>query len=68
MKNLTFDSLPTIISRIGEKVDNLERLLIMQSNQKTTVQTDIWFDLYELVQYDPEKRSNRLSIDTYPKV
>ena len=57
MEKLTLESLPAFTYQLGKKLDNLEKLLLIQSDQKQTVQTEIWFDLNELVQYDPEKRS-----------
>lgn len=56
-EHLSFDSLPVTVHQLGEKLDSIERLLIMQSDQKPTMQTDVYFDLSELVKYDPEKRS-----------
>ena len=52
---LQFNDLPKAISQILEKVDCLERLLLLMS--KEVPQTDRWLDLNELVQYDPEKRT-----------
>lgn len=47
--------MPQHLHLLGEKLANVERLLMMQSDPKPI--EDQWFDLNELVEYDPEKRS-----------
>lgn len=38
MQNLTFEQLPDAVTQLGKKLDNIERLLQQQNEQKSTVQ------------------------------
>jgi len=57
MENLTFDQLPQAVCQLNKKLERIEGLLLQQSNPQLTEQADQWFDLNELVKYDPEKRT-----------
>lgn len=50
---LTFDQLPTAVSGLYTKLENIERLLQLKSEPQQ--QTDQWLDLMELCNYLPEK-------------
>lgn len=56
MPDFTFEKLPEAVSQIYTKLENIERLLILNSSE-TQAKIDRWLDLNELVDYDPEKRS-----------
>jgi excisionase family DNA binding protein len=56
MENITFDEVPTAISKLFTKLNEIEQLIMEQNNQLYTKQ-EIWFDLEQLVNYDPEKRT-----------
>ncbi|HAQ18431.1 MAG TPA: DNA-binding protein [Prolixibacteraceae bacterium] len=53
---VTFENLPASVHQIYQKLENMERLLLEKSNNNQPL-PDCWFDLNELVEYDPEKRS-----------
>ncbi len=53
MELITFDQLPTAVSRLYTKLENIERLL--QQKSEPQQQSDQWFDLIELCDYLPEK-------------
>ncbi|MEI6747804.1 MAG: helix-turn-helix domain-containing protein, partial [Bacteroidota bacterium] len=53
MENITFESLPAAVSKLLEKVSNIEMQLQKSSGQQPI--TDTWFDLSELYQYLPDK-------------
>ena len=53
MELITFDQLPTAVSRLYTKLEDIERLL--QQKSEPQQQTDQWFDLNELCNYLPEK-------------
>jgi len=54
--DISFDHLPQAVFQLHEKLNNIERLLLEKSNTAQP-EPDRWFDLNELVAYDPEKRS-----------
>lgn len=56
MAEITFENLPASVQQIYQKLENMERLLLEKSNNNQPL-PDCWFDLNELVAYDPEKRS-----------
>ena len=51
---VTFDSLPIVVSGLRADIHELKQLLFSAS---IAPQPDHWFDLDELIEYDPEKRS-----------
>jgi hypothetical protein len=51
---LTFEQLPKAIARLEEQLNNIERLLLIQSNNNQT-EPDRWFDINELCEYLPDK-------------
>lgn len=53
---VTFDSLPAAVNQLDKRLENIERLLLEKYINKHPL-PDSWFDLNELVAYDPEKRS-----------
>ncbi len=53
MELITFDQLPTAVSKLYTKLEDIERLLQLKSEPHQ--QTDQWFDLNELCNYLPEK-------------
>ena len=53
MNNLTFDSLPAAVSKLLEKVSNIEMQLQNATNQN--LDTFHWFDLPGLCEYLPDK-------------
>ena len=55
-EELTFDRLPQAVAQLFRKLTHIEKLL-SESNKSSYHETDRWFDLNELVKYDPEKRS-----------
>lgn len=55
MLEITFEKLPEAVNQLFYKLENIERLLLAKSNNNQPI--DIWFDLNELVAYDPEKRT-----------
>jgi excisionase family DNA binding protein len=54
---LTFEQLPQAVIMLTKEVGELKRLLIEKQVQTPTEQLEIWFDLNDLIQYDPEKRT-----------
>lgn len=56
MHDLNFDSLPKAVSQLCEDMAIVKQLLFEKNNNCPTDQ-DQWFDLNELVGYDPEKRT-----------
>jgi predicted DNA-binding transcriptional regulator AlpA len=50
---LTFDQLPTAVSMLYTKLENIERLL--QQKNEPEKQSDQWFDLTQLCNYLPDK-------------
>lgn len=56
MTELTFNELPQAVTKLYNKLENIERLLLEKSTTSQS-QSDIWFDLNEVVKYDPEKRT-----------
>lgn len=56
METLTFDLLPKAVTQLCEDMADVKRYLLEQSNDSQP-SPDRWFDLNELVSYDPEKRS-----------
>jgi hypothetical protein len=56
MENLTFNELPKAVTLLYDKVNNIERLLLEKCIEPR-LSEDRWFDLNELVEYDPEKRT-----------
>ena len=55
MEHLSFDKLPEAVAQLYRKLSNIETLLYQQANSSKP--EDRWFDLDELIAYDPEKRS-----------
>lgn len=55
--NLTFDSLPLAVTILTNEVSELKRLIIESQERKSNKQPERWFDLNDLIQYDPEKRT-----------
>ena len=53
MENLTFDQLPAAVSKLLEKVSNIEMQLQNSSTQRPV--SDCWLNLNELCQYHPDK-------------
>jgi len=56
-KHITFDNLPKLVLSLCSKIESLEKAIL--NNEVGTENKDIWFDLNELIQYDPEKRSKQ---------
>ena len=56
MEQLSFDRLPEAVAQLYRKLSNIESLLYQQNNS-SKLNEDRWFDLEELMAYDPEKRS-----------
>lgn len=56
MTELTFNELPQAVTQLYNKLENIERLLLEKSTTSQS-KSDVWLDLSELVQYDPEKRT-----------
>ena len=56
-ENLSFEQLPQAVTQLTAEIGELKRLLIEQGNPAPTEPTDQWFNLSELVAYDPAKRS-----------
>lgn len=56
MLEITFENLPSAVSQIHSKLDNLERLLA-QINILQQPEPDRWFDITELSGYLPDKPS-----------
>lgn len=54
---LTFEQLPKAVTQLQKTLNNVERLLLEKSNEHLQQEPDRWFDLNELVEYDPEKRT-----------
>ena len=57
MKNLTFNDLPTAVTNLTKEVNEIKSLLTQKQEQTTNEQSEKWFDLNDLVQYDPERRT-----------
>ena len=55
-EELTFEKLPQAVAQLFTKLNHIEKLLTERSNSPHH-ESDHWFDLEELVNYDPEKRS-----------
>ncbi len=53
---VTYDTLPAVISAIYEKVANLE--LMLSSHKPDTVE-NLWFDIYGLMNYLPDQPSKQ---------
>ena len=53
MENLTFDQLPAAVSKLLEKVSNIE--IQLQNGSSRKPDTDHWFDLNDLCRYHPDK-------------
>lgn len=56
MEHLSFDRLPEVVNQLHRKLSNIEHLLHQQIGSRSKDE-DQWFDLDELIRYDPEKRS-----------
>ncbi|MEJ7737438.1 MAG: helix-turn-helix domain-containing protein [Chitinophagaceae bacterium] len=50
---LTFEQLPTAVSRLYTKLENIERLLELKSQPEQ--HSDRWYDINEICDYMPEK-------------
>lgn len=55
-QNLTFNDLPTAVTRLTNEVSELKSLLLKKA-EAPTEQPEQWLDLNDLIQYDPEKRT-----------
>jgi predicted DNA-binding transcriptional regulator AlpA len=53
---ITFELLPQAVTALTNEVREIKRLLLEKSNEPQP-EPDRWFDLNELVEYDPEKRT-----------
>lgn len=53
MENITFEQIPAAISKLLEKVSNLEKQLQVSASQNS--ESDRWLDLDELCNYDPNR-------------
>ena len=51
---LNFDSLPQAVQKLTIKLDNIERIISLNS-QVQQPETDRWFDINELCNYHPAK-------------
>ncbi|HMG67777.1 MAG TPA: helix-turn-helix domain-containing protein, partial [Chitinophagaceae bacterium] len=51
---ITFEQLPSAVSQLFDKLENIERLLMGNSNQPQP-DTDHWLNLTELCEYLPDK-------------
>jgi len=58
MQEITFEKLPEAVNQLDKRLENIERLLLEKSNNNQPL-PDCWFDLNELVEYDPEKRGKQ---------
>jgi hypothetical protein len=56
MTELTYNDLPQAVTQLYNKLENIERLLLEKSTTAHP-QPESWFDLNELVKYDPERRT-----------
>ncbi|GLB49841.1 DNA-binding protein [Neptunitalea sp. Y10] len=56
-QNLSFDQLPKAVTMLTKEVSELKSLLLAKKAQTEPKQTETWFDLNDLVKYDPEKRT-----------
>jgi hypothetical protein len=56
MQEITFDLLPKAVSQLIDDVNEIKRLFLINNSEKEN-ESDRWFDLAELVAYDPEKRT-----------
>lgn len=54
MKEITFNELPDAVCQLFDKLENIERLLLLNNNQNV-FKPDQWFDLNELCEYLPDK-------------
>lgn len=54
MTEITFEKLPQAVTQIFAKLENIERLLVEQSNEQPT-ENDHWLDLNELCSYLSDK-------------
>jgi hypothetical protein len=50
----TFDTLPKAVTQLYDKLENIERLLLVNSNQ-TPPETERWLNLSELCEYLPDR-------------
>ncbi len=56
-ENLTFNDLPQAVTMLTKEVSELKRLLIEKQEHQNIEQPDQWFNLDELIKYDPAKRT-----------
>lgn len=56
-QDLTHDTLPKGVTLLIREFDNLKRFLLEQAELSITEQPDRWFNLEELLEYDPANRS-----------
>lgn len=54
-KIISFDQLPTAVNQLSKKLENIEKLLLEKQHPEN--QPDQWFDLNDLIIYDPAKRT-----------
>lgn len=52
--DLQFNDLPKAVASLQKTVNNIERLLLLKSNEQS-IETDRWFNLKELCDYLPDK-------------
>jgi excisionase family DNA binding protein len=55
MDNLTFNELPTAVSQLFNKLNDIERLLLEKSNKEQPNLNDQWLDINKLCEYLPDK-------------
>jgi excisionase family DNA binding protein len=51
MEHITFEELPTAVSQLFDKLDNLERLLIEQGNQQSTEEPEQLLTVEQAAQF-----------------
>lgn len=50
---ISFDQLPKAVNQINKQLQRIESLLLYKKEEPK----DQWFDLNDLIEYDPEKRT-----------
>ena len=56
-KEITFNDLPLSVNRINDRLDSIERLLLEKQNGNLDSGQPQWFNLDEVINYDPAKRT-----------
>ena len=57
VKNITHNTLPQGLAELIKEFREFKNLLIEKQEQTAVKQHEEWFDLDDLIQYDPEKRT-----------